>query len=154
MNFTANHDSNSWHGSCAEHYGSVACLKAMVMLTTLLPGMPLVYGGQEGFFDKRMQFFERDPIHWRDWPLLGFYEHMLGLKKTQPALANGAAGGALEFLDAGNANVVSFTRERGGKRGAQTVRLLANLSAQPQVCRPPSGAPRTLAAWAYDISFT
>jgi glycosidase len=166
MNFTANHDSNSWHGSCAEHYGSVACLKAMVMLTTLLPGMPLVYGGQEGFFDKRLQFFERDPIHWRDRPLLGFYEHMLGLKQTQPALANGAAGGGLEFLDAGNANVVSFTRERGGepggepggkrggKRGAQTVRLLANLSAQPQVCRPPSGAPRTLAAWAYDISST
>jgi glycosidase len=149
MNFTANHDSNSWHGSCLENYGNVDCLKAMVVLTTLLPGMPLVYGGQESFFDKRLQFFERDPIAWRDRPLSGFYEQMLRLKQVQLALANGVAGGVLEFLDAGNANVVSFTR----KKDARTLGLLANLSAQPQVCKTPSGANRTLAAWAYDISF-
>jgi glycosidase len=147
MNFTANHDSNSWQGSCAENYGSADGLKAMAVLAALLPGMPLIYGGQEAFFDKRLAFFERDPINWRSYALAGFYGELLQLKRSHPALANGEQGGGLEFHDAGSRGVASFTRAR----GARKLNLMVNLSAVPQVCKAPDGAPRALGPWAYDI---
>jgi glycosidase len=148
MNFTANHDSNSWQGSCLENYGSAEGLKAMAVVAAMLPGMPLIYGGQEAFFDKRLQFFERDPISWRDYPLAGFYAELLQFKKTHPALSNDAVADTLVFHDTGNPNVVSFTRAR----DAKTLGLLANLSAQTQVCRPPAGGTKNVAPWAYTIS--
>jgi glycosidase len=148
MNFTANHDSNSWQGSCLENYGSGEGLKTMAVVAALLPGMPLIYGGQEAFFEKRLQFFDRDPITWRGYPLAAFYTELLQLKKTHPALSNDAPPGTLEFSDAGNPNVVFFTRVRGAKK----VSLLANLSAQTQICQIANGAPKTLAPWAYEIN--
>ena len=93
MIYTANHDSNSWHGSCAELYGGLGPFKAMATLAALLPGMPLVYSGQEAFFEKRLQFFEKDPIDWKDRPLEDFYQSLLHLHRSHPALAHGAAGG-------------------------------------------------------------
>jgi len=128
MNFTANHDSNSWHGSCKEFYGSEACFKAMAVLAATLPGVPLIYGGQEGFFDKRLAFFEKDLITWRDFPLAGFYAQLLALKARHLALANGPYGGTLRWLDTGSAAVVGFRREQGASRVAVHV----NLTAQPQ----------------------
>jgi glycosidase len=148
MDFTANHDSNSWHGSCLENYGSTEGLKAMAVVATLLPGMPLIYGGQEAFFEKRLQFFDRDPISWRGYPLAGFYAELLHLKKTHPALANDALGGTLDFHDAGNLSVVSFTRSLGPRK----LSLMVNLSAQSQPCKAPDGMQRTLAPWVYDIA--
>ena len=53
MNFTTNHDFNSWQGSDAKLYG--AALKPMAVLAATLPGMPLIYGGQEGQSDPAAQ---------------------------------------------------------------------------------------------------
>jgi glycosidase len=147
MNFTANHDSNSWHGSCKEFYGSQAAFKAMAVLAATLPGMPLIYGGQEGFFDKRLAFFEKDLIDWRDYPLAAFYAELLNLKNQHAALANGPYGGALLIQDSGNPHVLAFARVR----GASHVQVAVNLGGQPQTCRSPSGAPALLQPWAWSI---
>jgi hypothetical protein len=78
MRFTSNHDENSWAGSDVELYGPA--FKAMAVLAATLPGMPLIYGGQEAGLDKRIEFFEKDPIQWKDYKYAPFYTGLLKLK--------------------------------------------------------------------------
>lgn len=143
MNFTSNHDKNSWSGSDAEFYGSVPAFKAMTVLAALLPGMALVYGGQEAFLDRRLAFFERDPIAWKQTELAEFYARLLQLRRSHPALANGQYGGGLRIVEIDNAAVFSFTRER----GPRSVSVAVNLSARPQRFAAPGGTARHLAPW-------
>jgi glycosidase len=145
MNFTANHDSNSWHGSCKEFYGSEACFKAMAVLAATLPGTPLIYGGQEGFFDHRLAFFEKDPINWRGYPLAGFYAELLALKRGHPALANGQYGGTLTWLQTEDAGLAAFRRERGNSR----VDVYVNLGAERREWPATDGSSLTLPPWGW-----
>ncbi len=147
MNFTANHDSNSWHGSCKEFYGNEACFKAMAVLAATLPGTPLVYGGQEAFFDKRLAFFEKDPIAWRGYPLASFYSELLALKSRHAVLANGQYGGTLRWLDTGDAAVAGFRREKAGQR----VDVFVNLSATRRAARSATGASLGLPPWGWSV---
>jgi glycosidase len=55
LNFTSNHDENSWNGTEFERMGDAA--PAMAALSYLVPGMPLIYNGQEVGFDRRLAFF-------------------------------------------------------------------------------------------------
>jgi glycosidase len=142
MTFTANHDSNSWHGSDAEFYGTPEVMKAMAVLAATLPGMPLVYGGQEGFFTKRLAFFEKDRIEWGDYPLAGLYTQLLALKQQHPALGNGTHGGELVIDDTGNDAVFAFSRVRGPSR----VDVAVNLGAREQVWQG-----RPLRPWGWEI---
>ena len=74
MNFTSNHDINSWHGNDAENYG--AGFEAFAVLAATLPGVPLVYGGQEGGLDKRIAFFEKDAIDWKGYKRAPLYRQI------------------------------------------------------------------------------
>lgn len=87
MNFTSSHDVNSWDGTEYERLGKNAL--PFAVLTALLPGMPMVYSGQEAALKKRLRFFDKDTIPWNDYPLQDFYTKLLQLKKTHPALRNG-----------------------------------------------------------------
>jgi glycosidase len=147
MHFTANHDSNSWHGSCREFYGSEACFQAMAVLAATLPGMPLVYGGQEAFFRKRLAFFEKDTIVWGGYPLADFYRELLQLKTRHAALAHGQQGGTLAWLDTGEPSVVGLRRERGSSR----VDVVVNLGPQPREARSATGVMLALPAWGWAI---
>ncbi|MBC8082983.1 MAG: DUF3459 domain-containing protein [Hymenobacter sp.] len=87
MNFTSSHDVNSWDGSEYERLGQNAL--PFAVLAALLPGMPMVYSGQEAALKKRLRFFDKDTIPWNDYPLQGFYSRLLQLRKAHPALRNG-----------------------------------------------------------------
>ena len=148
MVYTANHDSNSWHGSCAELYGSREAACAMAVLAALLPGMPLVYSGQEAFHDRRLAFFEKQAIDWRGHPLQGLYRRLLQLKRSHPALVNGHAPGLrFAFHDVGNARVAAFSRAV----GARQVDVAVNLSGLAQAWRAPDGRRQRLAPWRWVI---
>ena len=147
MLYTANHDSNSWQGSCAELFGSQAVFKALATLAALLPGQPLIYGGQEAWFEKRLAFFEKDPIDWKDCALAGFYRELFALKQAHPALANGHAESCFEWLETGNPAVVAFERRVGDAR----LRVAVNLSASEQRWASASQASGSLAAWSSSI---
>lgn len=144
LRFTSNHDQNSWHGTDAETYGPA--WPVMTVLSFTLPGMPLVYGGQEAGLDKRLAFFERDPIVWGDLPHQAFLAGLLTLKHQHPALANGAHGAPTVLLDAGNAAVFAFERALPG----DTVQVLANLSGEPQRFQL-SGQVGVLPAWGWTL---
>ena len=62
MNFISNHDQNSWSGTNLELYGP--SLKQFTVLSFLLPGIPMLYNGDEVCLPKRLEFFEKDPIDW------------------------------------------------------------------------------------------
>jgi glycosidase len=146
MRFTTNHDENSWQGSDVELYGPA--FKAMAVLAATLPGMPLIYGGQESGLDKRIQFFEKDPIQWKNYAYAPFYASLLALKHDNPALWNGQYGGGIEVLETGNDKVFAFQRRREGN----VVKVNVNLSNETQrFSLPGRKDTHTLAAWDYRI---
>lgn len=91
MRFTTNHDENSWSGTDYEMFGEGA--GTFTALSILIPGMPLVYTGQETGSDKRLQFFEKDVIEFKDEKMREIYSLLLNLKKENPALLNGEKSG-------------------------------------------------------------
>ena len=129
MHFTANHDFNSWNGTDAELYG--ANYQPLAVLTFTLPGMPLIYDGQESRLTKRLEFFEKDPIAWKAYELAPFYAKLLALKHAHPALANGQYGGTMSFPDIGNDQVFAFTRAL----PADSVTVAVNVTASEQKFR-------------------
>lgn len=145
MLFTSNHDINSWVGTDAELYGPAQ--RALTMLTFTLPGMPLVYGGQEAGLDKRLEFFEKDTINWKTRQHAGFYADLMRLKKRHPALWNGQAGGAVQVQDSGNDKVFAFQRRQGG----DLVSVVVNLSNQTQQYSLGGQPAGKLAPWAWRI---
>ena len=142
MNFTSNHDINSWHGNDVENFG--AGFEAFAVLAATLPGIPLVYGGQEGVLDRRIAFFEKDAINWKGYPRAALYTRLLTLKTRHRALSNGTAGGVPVFEDSGNPDVIAFTRTKGKDR----VRVVVNLSPRSQ--RLTRG--QTLAPWGWRVT--
>ena len=108
MNFTSNHDENSWNGTVAERMGDAAPLMAVFSYT--VPGMPLIYSGQEAGLVKRLAFFEKDSIDWKasKWRL--FYKRLNKLRKNNPALFSSTFGGKLIKLQTSNPAVYAFER--------------------------------------------
>ena len=123
MYFTSNHDENSWNGTEFERMGDG--VEAFFVLTATVPGMPLIYTGQESAFDKRLEFFERDPVEWNDYSMTDFYKRLIDLKKSNPALFNGSYGGSWERLKTGHDEKV-FALLR--KKDNHTVLSIVNLS--------------------------
>ena len=107
--FTSNHDENSWAGTEFERMGEAA--KLMAVLTFTLPnGQPLIYTGQEMGWNKRFQFFEKDPIPaWEKNEYFEFYKDLIKTRHENPALAAGDKGGKFEVVSTEDSTLV-FTR--------------------------------------------
>ncbi len=111
MTFTTNHDENSWNGTSYERLGEG--VPTFTVLTGTLPGMMLVYNGQEAGLNKPLEFFEKDLIEWKDHEMFGLFQKLLELKRTNKALWNGEKGGKLEVLDTEQfEDIFSFVREK------------------------------------------
>jgi len=82
MYFTTNHDENSWNGTEFEKYGPYA--KALAVFScTFVNSIPLIYSGQELPNIRRLHFFEKDEIDWKEKAdLADFYKTLLGLRKS------------------------------------------------------------------------
>ena len=103
MNFTSNHDENSWSKSEYDRMGDY--VKTMAVLTYCLPGMPLCYSGQEAANKKALQFFEKDVIDFSNLPLKDFYATLNSIKHDNSALW----GNDVKFLSAED-NLLVFQR--------------------------------------------
>jgi len=112
INFTSNHDENSWNGTEFERLGEGT--EAFAVLAGTLEGMPLVYSGQEEPLKRRLKFFEKDPIIFKNYKNADFYRTLLSLKKKNKALYNGEFGGEAIFLDTSNDKVIAYSRASGG----------------------------------------
>lgn len=123
MNFITNHDTNSWEGTTKEMFGESE--KAMAALMFTLPGMPLIYSGQEAGLDKRLLFFEKDQIDWNDQSLKPLYEQFIRMKKENQALWNGSFGGEVKFLNSTDPRILAFEREMNGNKVISVINLSA-----------------------------
>ena len=119
MLFVTNHDENSWTGSLKENFGSGA--KTLAVLTFTVPGIPLIYNGQEVDSNKRLKFFEKDEIDWmlsstRSKTAIAHYTKLVSLKTKNQALWNGAAGGTYSRFKNDSDKLISFERVKNGNK--------------------------------------
>jgi glycosidase len=78
MRFLTNHDENSWQGTINERLGDAHEVFGTFMFT--MPGVPLLYSGQEACLDKCLEFFTRDPIGWKECDKTDFYRDLIGIE--------------------------------------------------------------------------
>ena len=109
MIFVTNHDKNAWEGTEFEHFGPA--LDAAIVLSVVGDGIPLIYCGQEAGNTRRLAFFEKDPIEWRDHSQGELYRKLFALKKRNTALWNGHWGAPMtRVLNHAPTSVLSFVR--------------------------------------------
>ncbi|MEZ4853515.1 alpha-amylase family glycosyl hydrolase [Flavobacterium sp.] len=127
MNFVDNHDENSWNGTINSRLGKAR--EAGIALSYVMPGMPLIYSGDEYGLDHSLKFFEKDSIpktKGNEWALL---EKLGKLKNENPALAGGKSKAEyMTMLTPDNDKIIAFSRKNGGNE----VVYLANFSDKEQ----------------------
>ena len=112
MNFVTNHDENSWNGIVTDRYGDAS--ESVLALSYAIPGMPLIYSGQEYDLSHQLKFFEKDQIpktKGKVWPVL---EKLGALKNSNPAIHGGKNPASYERINSGNDNVLTFKRSKDG----------------------------------------
>ena len=121
MNFVTNHDENSWNGTIQERMGIKA--EMLTALSYVLPGMPLIYSGQEYDLNHRLKFFEKDSIPKTKGKTFTFLTKLGALKNTNSALNGGKEKAIFEVLKSAK-DVFVLKRAKGDK----TLLYLANFS--------------------------
>lgn len=168
-----NHDLNSWEGTEFERYGKG--LGAFAVLSYTLPGLTMMYTGQEVGFDHPFEFFETDSVQpdYTANEITGFYKMLNSLKHNHKALGvlpckEHGCYPAIEWIptekDKFSDQVVAFSR----KKGSDEVVVIVNLSdKEAPLANPdlkgrtaalteyfngaPVDLPETLAPWQYLI---
>ena len=123
VNFISNHDENSWNGTVKESYG--AADHAFMAMNFTLPGMPLIYSGQEYDLNKRLRFFEKDSFPKVVGKTMELLQQLGALKNNHRALAAGTSAGSYKRINTTRDNqILAFEREKEG----DTLVVVANLS--------------------------
>ena len=132
MNFTSNHDENSWNGTEFERMGDATDLFAA--FTYIVPGMPMIYTGQISGNHHRLEFFEKDLIdRVENAPQKALYKGLNDLRAANRALWSNEIGAPMIRLEADNNKVFACVREKScPKHGDNTVIAIMNMSAEPQ----------------------
>lgn len=107
LNFIENHDEQR----AMKLFGK-AKYRLFTMLIFMLPGIPLVYNGQEAGYSSFLSLFNRQPMKWRhvNREAYQFYRDLIALRKRIPALRYGT----LEKIDLQtDKHVIGFLRTQG-----------------------------------------
>lgn len=125
MYFTSNHDENAWAGTEFDRMGDA--YKVMAVLAYTFDGIPLMYSGQEEPLKRRLSFFGKDNIDFREFAMEDFYHRLMELKKSNEALYNGEYGAKATILFESD-DILAFRR----KKGDHDFIAYLNLSEEPQ----------------------
>lgn len=129
MNFLDNHDKNSYERTIYDAFGPDT-LPAMFSVIYTIPGVPMVYTGNEIALNHKIEFMEKDTIDWESSELS--YRELLAklskIRSENAALHAGNYGGAINYYDPDNGNILAFSREKDGNM----VKCLYNLSKREQ----------------------
>jgi glycosidase len=150
MRFTTNHDKNAWDAPAVKKFGPDG-LRLATVLVNMLPGVPLIYTGEEVANDRRLSLFEKVGVDWKRPRDLGdIYGRLFALRNENPAVARG------EFLRlSGNeeSGVYAFLRQHGSRR----VLVLLNFGSrlvEGAVSLPPLSGMGSTTAVKYSELFT
>jgi len=112
MNMITNHDLNSWEGTEFERLGNLS--QAFAVLSYTLPGMPLIYTGQETGMNRPFEFFKKDQCP--EWEprneYFEFYKKLNQLKHEQVALNAGEDGGKMKRYKTQSLSFYAFSRTK------------------------------------------
>ena len=137
MNMITNHDLNSWEGTEMERLGNL--MDAFAVLSYTLPGMPLIYTGQETGMNRAFEFFIKDKAP--EWEprneFFTFYQKLNALKHSEKALAAGCAGGEIKRYPTVDEDLYIFSREVEGSK----VIVFVNLGAEEATIEYKEAAP-------------
>lgn len=110
MAFVSNHDKNAWEATQFEAFGDG--LEAAIVLSVVGDHIPLIYNGQEAGNPRRLAFFEKDPIAWREHPVGDLYRDLFALKHENTALHNAPWGATMVRIpNDAETRVLSFVRQ-------------------------------------------
>lgn len=124
MNMITNHDLNSWEGTEFERFGPA--VETFAVLSYTLPGMPMLYTGQEVGFNHGFEFFDHDKTQPDYTPnkYTKFYTILNNLKHHNSALNANEPIERTNFIDSVDPDVLTFTRQNGKDK----IVVIANLS--------------------------
>ena len=125
--FTSNHDENSWNKSDYATFPGVVHAPFAVFTQTMGKSVPLIYSGQEEPLLRPLEFFEKDPIVFKEFKRATFYKTLLALRKRNLALSANASFRKVIVGD--ETALYAYVREKGGSK----VLVILNFSAKGQM---------------------
>ncbi len=129
LNFLDNHDKNSYEETIMEACGKDT-IPAFFSFIYTIPGVPLVYTGDEIGLDHHIEFMSKDTVDWdsSDVSYRDLLKVLGQLRTDNEALYTGNYGGAINYYDVESKNIMAFYREKNGN----TVKCIYNLSKREQ----------------------
>jgi glycosidase len=112
--FTSNHDENSWNQADFNTMPGESHAPFAVLTQTLKRGIPLVYSGQEEPVLRAIRFFDKDTMGFAKYARAPFYQKLLTLHSTDPALAGNASFHRIHTKN--DDQVYAFAREAGNAK--------------------------------------
>ena len=110
LRFSSNHDENAWDAPDVEKFGVDGAKLAAVMANTM-PGVPLIYNGQEVGNAKKLPLFEKVSIEWKGGEeFRELYTTLFALRKNNPAFTE---GGMIRLPTTDDRRVYVFARVSG-----------------------------------------
>ncbi|MFH1131571.1 MAG: alpha-amylase family glycosyl hydrolase, partial [Pseudomonadota bacterium] len=111
LRFSSNHDENAWDKPDVEKFGADGTLLAAVIVNTL-PGVPLLYNGQEVGNSLKLGLFEKFTIDWNvKNHYRSFYSQLYAARKNGSALS---AGSFVRIHTSADNSVYAFLRATPG----------------------------------------
>lgn len=109
MRFSTNHDETAWDAPPPALFGGLEGSKTAFVFATTLPGVPLIYNGQELGVQDTVSFFEATPYDWDmdpDSTLMPFYTEYMDFYTGSKALQEGS----LDILTPNSDNALLYRR--------------------------------------------
>ena len=138
LNMTADHDQNAREGTEFDRYGDAA--RAFAMLTYTLPGVPMLYTGQEAGHERAFNPVEADsvPDYEKNPPMQQFYQILGQLRSAHPVLwAKAGKEARFKVIETTSDSILAFERRRDDDR----VLVFVNLSNEVKPLNFPDKAP-------------
>ena len=132
MNFITNHDENTWSGDEYERLKSQETVDAFTVLTYMIPGMPLTYTGQEEPLKKRLRFFDKDTVGFKNFARQDFIKKLNKLRKNNQSIWSKDYKTSFKLLkNSVPADVLTFVRYDGNNQ----IITVFNLSGKEQTLK-------------------
>ena len=113
MRFTTNHDKNAWDAPAVTKFG-LDGLKLATVLVNTIPGVPLIYTGEEVANDRKLDLFEKIEVDWtRSHEVGDLYKKFFHLRQENKALAHGEM---IRLITNFDNDVYAFARVAGKER--------------------------------------
>jgi glycosidase len=125
MRFNTNHDKNAWDMPAVEKYGRNGLRLSAILINTL-PGVPLIYTGEEVANPKKLGLFEKVDVDWtapRDMEAL--YQKLFLARRAHKSLSRGEM---IKLSTNSDQDVYAFVRVAGKDR----VLTLLNFAREPR----------------------